>query len=162
MPRIVGRLLLALCLIASPAIAQAGEATKALQQIVKTFRTGNEQKSRENVTEGSVYLFEHYWQYDLHKMLPDRLQYLSERKEGEFTYVRTGTPMNGKVSSSETAMKREDGLWKLDIPETLHHGMGDGWEQKLSNAETMYVMMKSQFGDQIKPEMLRDLLLKKQ
>ncbi|MBY0406922.1 MAG: hypothetical protein K2Q01_04470 [Rickettsiales bacterium] len=142
--------------IASPANADTVKAATA--RLAACVQARDVSACRENLTAGSVELYDRFTGYDLMDCLPEEARYRSHVAEGEDTaLVRAYVTSGGKKNGVRLVMQQEEDKWKLDIPESLHRGLGEKWEDQLNATEQVYLLLRSQLGDRLNCASIRGL-----
>lgn len=112
---------------------------------------------RDNMTASSVALFDRFASYNLMDCLPQSATYLSQKPEGAAMLVRATVVTNEKKSVVKLIFQQEEDRWKLDLPETLRRGIGENWEGQVDATEKVYLLLRSQMGDNLNCTMIRNL-----
>ncbi len=145
-------LLLLLLPAASAFAAGPKESFTRINQCVTTQDTAT---CRDWITVSSVAIYDRFIADDLAKCLPKDAIYISQKQAGSEVIVRAG--VNAGSRTMRLVFVEEEGKWKLDVPESLHLGIGDNWEQQLNLTEEAYAMMKQYMGDKLNCAMLQNL-----
>lgn len=131
---------------------------EVLYQLETAVQRGDEETIRFYLSDASQPLFQRFWRYDLQGCIPYNASYMGEKQHGNVTYVKAGITSNGYQEFAELAFIKERGQWKLDLPESFRSAWDENWQQRLDQAELVYVTMKSQLGDQLNCDTLRGLV----
>lgn len=141
-----------------PLSAHADEKVKsAANRLAACVQDRDAQTCRDNITASSVPLFDRFSEYGLMDCLPQSVSYVSQKPEGDAVLVRASATSNEKKSTVRLIFQQEEDQWKLDIPETLRRGIGDNWEKQVNATEQVYLMLKTQMGDNLNCTMIRNL-----
>lgn len=104
---------------------------------------------RQYVTSSSTALFDRFNGYGLANCLPEDVRFLSEISSGPYTIIRARMAITGKTRFLRLLFSEEKGQWKLDIPASLQHAMGDRWQHNLALTEALYVALRQQMGGKL-------------
>jgi len=141
-----------------PAQANAADSIKdAATRVATCVQKRDVTTCRDNITASSVELFNRFASHDLLDCLPQTASYVSSKAEGETMQVRAHITTGQTKSTIRLTFQQEEDTWKLDIPETLRHGIGETWESQLAATEQVYLMLRSQMGDNLNCSMIRNL-----
>lgn len=111
------------------------------------------------VTKNSVSMVNRLTAYNLNSCLPRDLAYAGESYEGDYAYITVETSyIEDKVLTSKLAFLYEGNRWKLDMPESFRYGLGENWEATLTQIESLYLAIKTQFGEVVNCTMVQNLV----
>ena len=138
--------------------AMAADAIKtAATRVATCVQKRDVTSCRENITASSIELFDRFTDYDLLDCLPQTASYLSSKADGKTMQVKANITTGQTKSTIRLTFQMEEDKWKLDIPETLRRGIGERWEGQLKATEQVYLMLRSQMGDNLNCSMIRNL-----
>ena len=112
---------------------------------------------RELITASSVDVYDRFVSYGLMKCLPKNVTYFSQENKGNQVIIRASVTTGENKRFMRLVFVEEEGQWKLDVPESLHIGLGDKWEQQLNLTEQIYVVMQQQMGGQLNCSIIQNL-----
>jgi len=114
---------------------------------------------RSILTPDSYELFDRFASYKLMPCLPTDFSYAGEKISGEGRVVKA-TMSAGSSTQYVLRLVFADTPQgpKLNIPESLKHGLGDNWQNKIHLSEQLYLMMRQNMGDKLTCDMLNDLV----
>ncbi len=147
------RLLTCLFLLFLALPAEAATPRQTFDALNACVKKDDAPACREQVTASSVELYDRFAGYGLLHCLPQDAAYISEKKSGAHRLVRAQTG-EGMV---RLLFVEEEGAWKLDVPETLHTGLGPKWRQRVNAIEQVYVMMKTKLGSRMNCALVQGL-----
>lgn len=133
--------------LAMPAFANTPKA--AFAQLNACVKAGKTSECRDKVTASSVDLYDRFASYGLTQCLPHDVAYVSNMPSGEYQVIRASTNALGGQRYMRFYFTEEEGQWKLDVPQSLRVSMGENWEKQVGAAEQLYLVLKSQMGDQL-------------
>jgi hypothetical protein len=139
------------------ASAHPDDIRNAIGQIAKCVKSRDANACRDHITASSADLYNRFTGYGLMDCLPQDVTYLSHKTDTGGAEVRAQTRIDDKQHNIRVVLQDEEGEWKLDIPESLRRGIGPKWETQLDATEQVYLMLKSQMGDNLNCTMIRNL-----
>ena len=140
-----------------PALAEDAAVQEAAIRVADCVNTRDADACRSEITANSARMFERFVSYNLMDCLPQHATFVSSKPDGAMMRVRATVMMGDKESTVRLIFQQEKGQWKLDIPETLHQGLGANWQNQLDATEQLYLMLRSQMGDTLNCEMVTKL-----
>jgi len=110
------------------------------------------------MTQSSYEIFDKFTFYKLMPCLPTNFVYESEQALGEQIIVKASMPADNKTNYifRMVFVGKGEGI-KLDLPETLHTGLGGNWRDKMNFAEQLFLMMRQNMQDKLTCDVIRDL-----
>ncbi len=153
-------LFLALAGVVSPALA--GNTPRAVFEAMNACVQGDAKPCRSEVTARSAPIFDRFVSYGLVRCMPKDARYMADIPEGKYVTVRGSTRALGgdRERFFRLWMLKEQGAWKLDIPQTLQAANGPNWEKQLDTAEKLYRMLEIQSGEKLGCEAVQALVKK--
>lgn len=113
-----------------------------------------------SLTPNSFEIFDKFSGYKLMPCLPTDFSYESESKSGESTIVKATMPEDERNDYVFNLVFLNTGKqMKLDIPATLHLGLGENWRNKLDISEQLFLMMRNNMKDKLTCNVLHDLVM---
>ena len=88
---------------------------------------------------------------------PQNASYISQQNIGKNIVIHANSAQGNTRNSMRLIFTQEEGQWKLNVPESLHLGLGDNWEQQLNLTEQAYLIMKQQMGMQLSCDAINNL-----
>ena len=127
------------------------------------LRTKNYDQARQYISSDSNELFDRYVKYDLGAQTPNNIVFLREDINGQFHYLRVtnNKTVNGKLQATKVALVSENGMDKIDLPETLRLDFGPNWQQRVNMIEQSYNFARLNLGDQQAAQLINTMLMKK-
>jgi hypothetical protein len=101
------------------------------------------------MTPDSYEIFDRFLSYKLMPCLPTDFSYESEHADGEETIVKATMPADNRTHYIFHLVFMGKTDVKLDLPETLHMGMGEKWREKLNLGEQLFLMMRQHMQDRL-------------
>ena len=104
---------------------------------------------RDYFTEDSQPLYDKVVTYELARCVPQDVEYVSEITKGGVKFVRARIREGKSERVARLAFSRENAVWKMNVPETLKHGIGPKWQAYVNATEQGYLFMQAQMGKKI-------------
>ncbi len=116
---------------------------------------------RSIMTPNSYDIFNRFLSYKLMPCLPTDFVYAQEEITGSIVTVKATMPASNSTDYIfRLVFAQTPNGPKLDIPASLHKGLGDKWENKIQLSEQLYLMMRQNMGDKLTCDMLIGLVKK--
>lgn len=152
-------LLILLAVLVFPPIAGAKEADmQSLRKLMEATRSQGYAQAGTYVTKRSQPLLDRFWKQGVPLFFPENAVLHKEKMEGEYRYLWVSPSQKPEAGKLILAFTDEDGMAKLDLPETFRHGLGEDWPKKLDALEQGYEMAKAQMGEEAAFQMLQGLI----
>jgi hypothetical protein len=151
---------IALFLCHSAAFA-ASSADNALKQIFVHSKAQEPEKAKAYLTARSHALYDRIYKHQLTFLLPQNVTVLKSEVKNGYTYKQFTDPNSSHKQNAIMAFQSENGVQKLDLPETFRTGFGEQWNQTLDIIEQAYIFMKQKYGEEKSVEMIKVLTKKK-
>lgn len=111
------------------------------------------------MTQGSYEIFDKFSSYQLMPCLPTDFKYQSERNAGAKTIVKAEMPQdNNNNYYFRMVFVKQASQEKLDLPATLHAGLGDNWQNKLDTSEQIFLLMRQNMQGKLTCDVLQNLV----
>lgn len=151
-----------LAMIVMVPLASHAETTgrQGLGEIKQCIMQNDTVLCHQTMTPSSYPIFDKFSGYRLMPCLPTDFSYKSEHKSGDETIVKASMPEDSTTNYEFRLVFVKDGggQVKLDLPETLHIGLGDNWQDKLNTSEQIFLMMKQNMQDKLTCDVLLNLV----
>lgn len=149
-------------LLTLPVTANAQSIGKEGFNAIKQCVMQNNAELCNKATTGNSHdLLKRFMSYKLMPCLPTNFSYVSEASHYGYSVVKASMPASGgKVHNFRMAFTGEPGNIKLDIPQSLQIGLGEKWENKITMAEQIFLMLQANAGGNIKCDQLTGLVKK--
>lgn len=151
------RIWILLCLLPISVLADL-PGKQGLTEIKQCIMQNNIEFCHMAMTQNSYEVFDKFSSYKLMPCLPTDFRYESEQSAGDKTTVRASMPADNKNNYFfKMVFVKQNGRVKLDLPETLHTGLGENWKNKLDMSEQLFLMMRQNMQEKLTCDVLRDL-----
>ena len=137
-------------------------ARDSFERINTCVQKEDTQGCKDLFTASSASLYTRFMSYGLMNCLPKDAQYVSHQYLGKIVMVRAKITDLNNQRFMRLFFVEEEGLWKMDVPESLRTAMGKNWQQQIELTEKIYLVMREQFGAKLDCNTIRSLVNTKQ
>lgn len=136
----------------------AGAAKDSFYRINDCVKKEDSQGCKDLFTASSFPLYDRFASYGLMNCLPKDAEYVSQKEMGSHFMIRASATDLGNKRFMRLYFVKEEGEWKLDVPYSLYQSMGKNWEKQIEMIESLYLLMKQQFGSKLDCNTIRNLV----
>lgn len=137
---------------------EESSARDSFERINSCVQKGDSKNCRDLFTASSISLYDRFMSYGIISCLPKDSEYVSKQNSGQHVMIRASVTDLGKPRFMRLFFVEEEGIWKLDIPESLQTAMGKNWPQQIELTEKIYLVMREQFGSKLDCTTIRNLV----
>ncbi len=138
-----------LFLLPLSAHAESTTGKRGLTAVKQCIMSNDSRLCHQFMTPDSYEIFDRFASYKLMPCLPTDFTYESEHVAGEKTIVKATMPADNRTSYIFRLVFMGGKDVKLDLPETLHTGLGEKWRDKLNLTEQIFLMMRDHMQDKV-------------
>ena len=144
------------CLLTSP----AGAATPArvFAELKSCVMANEPDICRGMLTSSSHTLYDRFASYGLMICLPTDFEYEKSVQKGGYYIVTAASGDAPRARSRLRLAFTAAATPKLDVPQTLRLGLGENWQNKISLAEQLYLLMRQNMGSQLTCDQVAPLI----
>ena len=118
----------------------------AFADLNRCIQQQNIAQCRSLVTADSTDLYDRFVSYGVIECLPKDATYISQKPAENEIYITVSVTSAGEKRYMGLMFAYEDAQWKLDVPNSLHNGLGDNWENQVNAIEKIYLIMHQTMG----------------
>ncbi len=144
-------------LLISPIYAASTE-IGVVERFIEQAQKKAPEAAKKYLTAQSHMVFDRLYKHDLTHLIPSNIHDVKKKIQTPYSYV-WAAQKNKPQSMSILAFRKEEGVMKLDLPETLRVGFGEDWPKRLDLIEQSYLFIKQYYGEEQSRDMLEKLLV---